>query len=33
MRAQKNLHSLGCTSVQVQAAAGLFDDFNHYPVI
>jgi len=33
MRAQKNLRSLGCKSVQVQAAAGLFGDFNHYPVI
>ena len=29
----KNLRSLGCKSVQVQAAAGLFGDFNHYPVI
>ena len=33
MRAQKNLRSLGCKSVQVQAAAGLFGDFNHYPAI
>jgi|TARA_B100001059_G_scaffold59804_1_gene55286 hypothetical protein len=33
MRAQKNLRSLGCKSVQVQAAASLFADFNHYPAI
>lgn len=33
MRAPKNLRSLGCKSVQAQAAAGLFGDFNHYPVI
>ena len=29
----KNLRSLGCKSVQVQAAASLFGDFNHYPAI